>query len=168
MISVRSEVQILPGPPSCAVGSTFRTSRPRTTIVGLVTKRDRDRDRVLKRGHSSVGRAPALQAGGRRFDPVCLHHHLAQQCAAQSLTLQAASSFFDIVYRKRSESLNPALRRLGEVVGKGKYRSRPFTAGVVPCTERAVVMIFVIITSLTNVRSSTTRAFGGCLGTERR
>ena len=26
------------------------------------------------RGHSSVGRAPALQAGGRRFDPVCLHH----------------------------------------------------------------------------------------------
>jgi hypothetical protein len=24
-------------------------------------------------GHSSVGRAPALQAGGRRFDPVCLH-----------------------------------------------------------------------------------------------
>jgi hypothetical protein len=25
------------------------------------------------RGHSSVGRAPALQAGGRRFDPVWLH-----------------------------------------------------------------------------------------------
>ena len=24
-------------------------------------------------GHSSVGRAPALQAGGHRFDPVCLH-----------------------------------------------------------------------------------------------
>ena len=27
-------------------------------------------------GHSSVGRAPALQAGGRRFDPVWLHHLL--------------------------------------------------------------------------------------------
>ena len=26
------------------------------------------------RGHSSAGRAPALQAGGRRFDPVWLHH----------------------------------------------------------------------------------------------
>src|SRR6516164_1307974 len=26
-----------------------------------------------ERGHSSVGRAPALQAGGRRFDPVWLH-----------------------------------------------------------------------------------------------
>ena len=25
---------------------------------------------------SSAGRAPALQAGGRRFDPVILHHHL--------------------------------------------------------------------------------------------
>ena len=25
-------------------------------------------------GHSSVGRAVALQASGRRFDPVCLHH----------------------------------------------------------------------------------------------
>ena len=28
------------------------------------------------RGHSSAGRAPALQAGGRRFDPVWLHHFL--------------------------------------------------------------------------------------------
>jgi hypothetical protein len=25
-------------------------------------------------GHSSAGRAPALQAGGHRFDPDCLHH----------------------------------------------------------------------------------------------
>jgi len=25
-------------------------------------------------GISSAGRAPALQAGGRRFDPVILHH----------------------------------------------------------------------------------------------
>ena len=28
------------------------------------------------RGCSSAGRAPALQAGGHRFDPVHLHHHL--------------------------------------------------------------------------------------------
>ena len=27
-----------------------------------------------QRGISSAGRAPALQAGGRRFDPVILHH----------------------------------------------------------------------------------------------
>ena len=29
---------------------------------------------VCQRGHSSAGRAPALQAGGRRFDPDWLHH----------------------------------------------------------------------------------------------
>ena len=27
-------------------------------------------------GYSSAGRAPALQAGGQRFDPVYLHHPL--------------------------------------------------------------------------------------------
>ena len=30
----------------------------------------------VTRGCSSIGRAPALQAGGRRFDPVQLHHIL--------------------------------------------------------------------------------------------
>ena len=29
--------------------------------------------RSTQRGISSAGRAPALQAGGRRFDPVILH-----------------------------------------------------------------------------------------------
>jgi hypothetical protein len=31
------------------------------------------------RGCSSVGRAPALQAGGHRFDPVHLHHFLGKR-----------------------------------------------------------------------------------------
>ena len=44
MISVGSVVQVHPGPPL-----------------------------RKKRGHSSAGRAPALQAGGRRFDPDWLH-----------------------------------------------------------------------------------------------
>ena len=30
------------------------------------------------RGHSSAGRAPALQAGGQRFDPAYLHHEKQQ------------------------------------------------------------------------------------------
>ena len=30
------------------------------------------------RGYSSVGRAPALQAGGQRFDPAYLHHEKQQ------------------------------------------------------------------------------------------
>ena len=32
--------------------------------------------KVNKWGYSSAGRAPALQAGGQRFDPVYLHHRL--------------------------------------------------------------------------------------------
>ena len=74
--------------------------------------------------------------------------------------------FFDIVYRKRSESLDslrPSPRRFGDWV------ARPFGVGVVPCTERADLAILWIVISLTKrVRSSTRRAFGGCLGTERR
>ena len=38
-----------------------------------------------RRGHSSVGRAPALQAGGRRFDPVWLHQTANAQYARPNL-----------------------------------------------------------------------------------
>ncbi len=61
------------------------------------------------RGHSSVGRAPALQAGGRRFDSVWLHQlKLRSQrtscAAAASASLAVESAIFDIVKRKdRSE-----------------------------------------------------------------
>ena len=30
----------------------------------------------MRRGHSSAGRAPALHAGGRRFDPDWLHQEV--------------------------------------------------------------------------------------------
>jgi hypothetical protein len=80
LISVRSEVQIFPGPPvprhspplvTPGLGCRSRSSRPvinnqRILIID-------GRCAVAGRGHSSVGRAPALQAGGRRFDPVWLH-----------------------------------------------------------------------------------------------
>ena len=36
----------------------------------------------MRRGISSAGRAPALQAGGRRFDPVILHHRSCPSKAA--------------------------------------------------------------------------------------
>ena len=41
-------------------------------------------------GCSSIGRAPALQAGGHRFDPVHLHHYLCEELrvvAGKSLLL---------------------------------------------------------------------------------
>ena len=122
MISVRSEVQILPGPPLSAEPKVVAASavsqdtagaarlrkrlRPRARCREVRRKRLRPRARCRgalscaarlpqhpldvadaahpqaegRRGRpsawgcSSVGRAPALQAGGHRFDPVHLHH----------------------------------------------------------------------------------------------
>ena len=115
MISVRSEVQILPGPPR-PNAAWRRSCRPRQAQrqlrrerLGAEESSDRSLDcaaassawlgvlscsarlsRLLTqplpppiferqgrpkiRGCSSVGRAPALQAGGHRFDSVHLHH----------------------------------------------------------------------------------------------
>src|ERR1700730_110645 len=50
------------------------------------------------RGHSSVGRAPALQAGGRRFDPVWLH---------QTVLIE------DSCDRRRLRSKTAAIQNLG-------------------------------------------------------
>ena len=55
---MRSVVRIYPDPPTSA--------GPNALLFRVQSGR--------LRGHSSAGRAPALQAGGRRFDPVWLHH----------------------------------------------------------------------------------------------
>ena len=116
MISVRSEVQILPGPPR-PTDAWRRSCRPRQAQRQLRRERPgaeesfRPQPRLCAaassawlgvlscsarlsrlltqplpppiferqgrpkiRGCSSVGRAPALQAGGHRFDSVHLHH----------------------------------------------------------------------------------------------
>ena len=125
MISVRSEVQILPGPPPVfAEQNTGTRQRLRSNRESAAFRRSRDRGprqpgwrggrgahvaearirapaaalalkslgwlwrllaqprpprsdfglRPKPRGCSSVGRAPALQAGGRRFESDHLHH----------------------------------------------------------------------------------------------
>ena len=90
MISVRSEVQILPGPPPALPQEASRRQvfaqqtlkAGRTTEAGGPTTEIRPLSSVvchLARGCSSAGRAPALQAGGRRFEPVHLH----QCCGAR-------------------------------------------------------------------------------------
>ncbi len=62
-------VQVHPDPPS---------SRGR--LLGIKLSKVKNEAAVnavvftQKRGISSIGRAPALQAGGRRFDSVILHH----------------------------------------------------------------------------------------------
>ena len=71
MISVGSEVQVLPGPPVIPA--------PDTCPSGIM------------RGHSSAGRAPALQAGGHRFESGWLHAGL-QGPGLQGPGLQARLS----------------------------------------------------------------------------
>jgi hypothetical protein len=110
LISVRSEVQILPGPPAVFAEQNTGPRQPRAgaagaapmpsgafavsfaaadamTDFGLRPKPGGSRGcfatadamtdfglRPKPGGCSSVGRAPALQAGGRRFDSDHLHH----------------------------------------------------------------------------------------------
>src|SRR6185437_12923981 len=69
----------------------------------------------LIRGISSAGRAPALQAGGRRFDPVILHHYRLQKFAYRTpkrFTAIAWASDREIGCRsltiRRVESASPA------------------------------------------------------------
>ena len=67
MIRRGSMVRIHPDPPGSGIGdrqSGIRTQPPR--------------------GCSSIGRAPALQAGGRRFDPVQLHQFQASGIGDQA------------------------------------------------------------------------------------
>jgi hypothetical protein len=76
----------------------------------------------LRRGHSSVGRAPALQAGGRRFDPVWLHQTAAYQTPAcgrstnvqnerKSISSAALrSGFLDIVKKGYARDAGPPVR----------------------------------------------------------
>ena len=75
------------------------------------------------RGHSSVGRAPALQAGGRRFDPVWLHQTFCRYDPAvnflklvrenlQSARLASAEArvMSDIVKRRSIRALGAAVK----------------------------------------------------------
>ena len=60
---MRSEVQILPDPP---------THKRRCEAETVIRLNDTESKSVW--GHSSAGRAPALHAGGQEFDPPWLHH----------------------------------------------------------------------------------------------
>ena len=85
MISVRSEVQIFPGPPVFTRAAQRKTARRRLAkagCAGCCELRPASQPTPTGRGHSSVGRAPALQAGGRRFDPVWLHQPSWRNAAA--------------------------------------------------------------------------------------
>ena len=57
----------------------------------------------MSRGCSSIGRAPALQAGGRRFDPVQLHQSLGSfQSSQQFEVCSFSSSLYRLQARQHS------------------------------------------------------------------
>jgi hypothetical protein len=80
---VRSNVQLVPGPPvfACSAGCAWqahdlaKTARRSSEGAkpGLVAASFAWQPAIPIRGRSSVGRAVALQASGRRFDPDRLH-----------------------------------------------------------------------------------------------
>ena len=104
---MRSEVQIFLGPPF--------SSRRRQ--YGAQRSVDAGADWI--RGHSSAGRALALQARGRRFDPVWLHHpalrsalrrivehhHYLRKLFASDRSDRLAVRLFDIVNRLKTKVL---------------------------------------------------------------
>jgi hypothetical protein len=74
------------------------------------------------RGHSSVGRAPALQAGGRRFDPVWLHQSGSTSLAPPDCEMRPrskrtgfrchrGSGLLDIVKKGYAQDAGPDPRR---------------------------------------------------------
>ena len=56
------------------------------------------------RGHSSAGRAPALQAGGHRFDPGWLHHPQTESAAKR--TMRAWRQVLNRLFFKNSDEVN--------------------------------------------------------------
>jgi hypothetical protein len=58
------------------------------------------------RGHSSAGRAPALQAGGHRFDPGWLHHLQAKSAAKRTMSAGAWQQVLNRLFFKNSDEVN--------------------------------------------------------------
>jgi hypothetical protein len=117
LISVRSEVQIFPGPPL-----NFASGHPMQCLRSV-------------RGHSSVGRAPALQAGGRRFDSVWLHQpSLAERDEGCRAGAQRAKAGWRPRATARQASLRTAKvappkprRRRANAVHASEFASRRFS-----------------------------------------
>jgi hypothetical protein len=86
---VGSEVQILPGPPPSTPLGVDRNARlSGVSLVFLLSCLFFFLTSLVHRlrwGCSSAGRAPALQAGGHRFEPV--HLHQTRLSLVQNLTL---------------------------------------------------------------------------------
>jgi len=65
-------------------------------------------------GHSSVGRAPALQAGGHRFEPVCLHHVIMYMIIWWLYVLFSRS---ELIKKLKYRSANRGCKELDIIIG---------------------------------------------------
>ena len=93
-------VRIHPDPPGAAIAQVASQSRRAgATCTEHVHEVPSNEEWRSERGCSSVGRAPALQAGGRRFDPVHLHQ------------LRAGRPGLRITYRLPDSTQRWALRK---------------------------------------------------------
>jgi hypothetical protein len=88
-----------------------------------------------RRGHSSVGRAPALQAGGRRFDPVWLHQ-IGDRHPMGRLASPAAFRHGDDSFRSASVSAHAPAQNLRARLLRPKLVSLPSAKIALAKTER--------------------------------
>jgi hypothetical protein len=108
-------------------------------------------------GHSSAGRAPALQAGGHRFDPDCLHHpHLRSKCGkpacppaatiiCHQMMKAAATSFLEVGMARLDRAtfgLYRGMFEFGASVRRGI--ASPVCICVVLSIARVAVVLFFV------------------------
>ena len=136
-----------------------------------------------RRGCSSVGRAPALQAGGHRFDPVHLHHYAPSmmrcECGRRSAAAQRASR----VALRRAAGIflgcSLKIRKIhvcsgypGQTLGLRLHRGRALVGSRLDhlwhVSIRSSTGASVRRKSRQGYRVKRTSACGGCLGDYRR
>jgi hypothetical protein len=110
LISVGSVVQVYPGPPFASVRGVDGMI-VRVLLILAVTSGVRD-----GWGCSSAGRAPALQAGGQRFDPAQLHQIFCPDAVAAKLLRSGRAAERSATGGRPCEAL---LRLSGALVGFG-------------------------------------------------
>ena len=146
------------------------------------------------RGHSSAGRAPALQAGGHRFDPDWLHQQQQQRSARwQHSTARARMNGASSIHRSIDRLLFNNLGKKVVVLAKACVVMTRASSGnwvmycivssrfnrIVAMHKRENFLCFVMArVTLTRVASvfwrqqgyrvKRTSACGGCLGDDRR
>ena len=79
------------------------------------------------RGCSSIGRAPALQAGGRRFDPVQLHQRPGKQQTSLYLSVAVSRHQVSGVDIREGPNQDPECRQLKAVLLFNNLEGKAYT-----------------------------------------